>query len=242
MGNIRDKILIVEDELSIVRFMSNVILSSGYNVVKAMNGADALEMVESHCPDLIILDLGLPDMDGMEFLRKLREWSSIPVIVVSARTAESDKVDALNAGADDYITKPFGTQELLARIRTSLRHARTTAANREIAAEGTYSVGELVIDYDRHIVTLAGRDVGLTLIEFRIVALLGRYAGKVLTYDFIMKELWGPRAGHDNQILRVNMSNIRKIIEKGHVGSRYFFTEVGVGYRLATEEDLKMEL
>ena len=140
MGNIRDKILIVEDELSIVRFMSNVILSSGYNVVKAMNGADALEMVESHCPDLIILDLGLPDMDGMEFLRKLREWSSIPVIVVSARTAESDKVDALNAGADDYITKPFGTQELLARIRTSLRHARTTAANREIAAEGTYSV------------------------------------------------------------------------------------------------------
>ncbi len=180
MGNIRDKILIVEDELSIVRFMSNVILSSGYNVVKAMNGADALEMVESHCPDLIILDLGLPDMDGMEFLRKLREWSSIPVIVVSARTAESDKVDALNAGADDYITKPFGTQELLARIRTSLRHARTTAANREIAAEGTYSVGELVIDYDRHIVTLAGRDVGLTLIEFRIVALLGRYAGDVL--------------------------------------------------------------
>ncbi len=235
--NIKDKIMIIEDETSIMRFMTNVLGSAGYQVIQAESGKEALAMMVSHCPDLIILDLGLPDMDGMDVLASLRKWSGIPVIVVSARTQESDKVKAFDAGADDYITKPFGTRELLARIRTSLRHARAADANSEIAREGTYRVKDLVIDYDRHRVTIRGKDAGLTLIEFRIVALLGRFAGKVLTYDFIMKELWGPKSGSDNQILRVNMSNIRKKIEVDHTHPEYLFTEVGVGYRIASEGD-----
>ena len=190
-------------------------------------------MISSHCPDLIILDLGLPDMDGLEILRSLRSWSSLPVVVVSARSHERDKVAALDLGADDYLTKPFGTEELLARVRTAIRHTRTTSGNDEIARNGTYTVGDLMIDYNKHQVLVRGENVHLTLSEFRIVALLGKYAGKVLTYDFIIKELWGPRASGDNQILRVNMANIRRKIEKNPAEPEYLFTEMGVGYRMA---------
>ena len=235
--NIKERILIVEDEISIARFMSSVLEKEGYRVIRAVAGGEALSIIDSHCPDLVILDLGLPDMDGLSVLEQLRQWSNVPVLVVSARTQEIDKVKAFDMGTDDYITKPFGTQELLARIRTALRHAHAQAANPEIASTGKYTVGELEVDYDRHRVRRAGEDVGLTQIEFRIVALLARYAGKVLTYSFIMKEIWGPHAGSNNQILRVNMSNIRRKIEKDHTDPQYLFTEVGVGYRMATEED-----
>ena len=231
--NIREKILVVEDEKSIAHFISSVLSANGYEAVQARSGSEALSMISSHCPDLIILDLGLPDMDGLEILRQLRSWSSLPVVVVSARSHEKDKVTALDLGADDYLTKPFGTDELLARVRTAIRHTRTASGNDEIAQKGTYTVGELTIDYNKHQVLKNGRNVRLTLSEFRIVALLGKYAGKVLTYDFIMKELWGPRAGGDNQILRVNMANIRRKIEKNPAEPEYLFTEVGVGYRLA---------
>ena len=231
--NIREKILVVEDEKSIAHFISSVLSANGYEAVQARSGSEALSMISSHCPDLIILDLGLPDMDGLEILRQLRSWSSLPVVVVSARSHEGDKVSALDLGADDYLTKPFGTDELLARVRTAIRHTRTASGNDEIAQKGTYTVGELTIDYNKHQVLKNGRNVRLTLSEFRIVALLGKYAGKVLTYDFIMKELWGPRAGGDNQILRVNMANIRRKIEKNPAEPEYLFTEVGVGYRLA---------
>ncbi|MCF2615889.1 response regulator transcription factor [Oscillibacter valericigenes] len=231
--NIREKILVVEDEKSIAHFISSVLSANGYESMQARSGSEALSMISSHCPDLIILDLGLPDMDGLEILRQLRSWSSLPVVVVSARSHEKDKVTALDLGADDYLTKPFGTDELLARVRTAIRHTRTASGNDEIAQKGTYTVGELTIDYNKHQVLKNGRNVRLTLSEFRIVALLGKYAGKVLTYDFIMKELWGPRAGGDNQILRVNMANIRRKIEKNPAEPEYLFTEVGVGYRLA---------
>ncbi len=231
--NIREKILVVEDEKSIAHFISSVLSANGYEAMQARSGSEALSMISSHCPDLIILDLGLPDMDGLEILRQLRSWSSLPVVVVSARSHEKDKVTALDLGADDYLTKPFGTDELLARVRTAIRHTRTASGNDEIAQKGTYTVGELTIDYNKHQVLKNGRNVRLTLSEFRIVALLGKYAGKVLTYDFIMKELWGPRAGGDNQILRVNMANIRRKIEKNPAEPEYLFTEVGVGYRLA---------
>ncbi len=149
-------------------------------------------MISSHCPDLVILDLGLPDMDGIDVLRELRSWSSLPVVVVSARSHEHDKVQALDAGADDYLTKPLpGTAELLARVRTAIRHTRTTSANSEIAREGTYTVGEMTIDYNKHQVLVRGENVHLTLSEFRIVALLGKFAGKVLTYDYIIKGALG---------------------------------------------------
>mgnify|MGYP005812055891 FL=1 len=233
---IRDKILVIEDEKTISHFISTILNNNGYEAMQARTGSEALSMISSHCPDLIILDLGLPDMDGLDILRQLREWSSLPVVVVSARTHEKDKVTALDLGADDYITKPFGTEELLARVRTAIRHTRTTSGNDEIAQQGTYTVGDMVIDYNKHQVLVRGENVKLTLSEFRIVALLGKYAGKVLTYDFIIKELWGPRAGGDNQILRVNMANIRRKIEKNPAAPEYLFTEVGVGYRLAEGE------
>lgn len=231
-----DKVLIVEDERSICNFISTVLNSKGYDTMLARTGEEAQSIISSHCPDLVILDLGLPDMDGLEILRDLRGWSTLPVIVVSARSHEHDKVEALDFGADDYLTKPFGTEELLARVRTAIRHTRTSSENGEIARTGKYTVGKLTIDYNKHRVLLNGQDVHLTLSEFRIVALLGKYAGKVLTYDFIIKELWGPRAGTDNQILRVNMANIRRKIEKNPAEPQYLFTEVGVGYRIAEDE------
>lgn len=234
--NIREKILVVEDEKSIAHFISTVLNSNGYEALQAKTGAEALSMISSHCPDLVILDLGLPDMDGLEVLSQLRSWSSLPVVVVSARSHEYDKVGALDQGADDYLTKPFGTAELLARVRTAIRHTRTISGNNEIAQRGTYTVGEMTIDYNKHQVLMRGENVRLTLSEFRIVALLGKYAGKVLTYDYIIKELWGPRASGDNQILRVNMANIRRKIEKNPAEPEYLFTEVGVGYRLAEGE------
>jgi len=231
--NIREKILIIEDEKNIAHFISTILTTNGYETMLAHTGSEAISMISSCCPDLIILDLGLPDMDGLDVLRDLRSWSSLPVVVVSARTHEHDKVDALDLGADDYLTKPFGTDELLARVRTAIRHTRTASGNDEIARTGAYSVGDLVIDYNKHQVLVAGENVHLTLSEFRIVALLGKYAGKVLTYDFLIRELWGPRAGNDNQILRVNMANIRRKIEKNPAEPEYIFTEVGVGYRMA---------
>ena len=234
--NIRDKILVIEDEKSISHFISAILNNNGYEALQARSGAEAMSMISSHCPDLIILDLGLPDIDGMEILRQIREWSSLPVVVVSARTHEKDKVAALDLGADDYLTKPFGTAELLARVRAAIRHTRTASGNSEIAQKGTYTVGDLTIDYNRHQALVRGENVKLTLSEFRIVALLGKHAGKVLTYDFIIKELWGPRAGGNNQILRVNMANIRRKIEKNPAEPEYLFTEMGVGYRLAEND------
>ena len=230
---IKDKVLIVEDEQSISSFISMILTANGYDTIIVNTGEEALTMISSHCPDLIVLDLGLPDMDGLEVLRSVRKWSSLPIVVVSARNHERDKVEALDYGADDYLVKPFGTSELLARIRTAIRHTRTASGNDEIARTGTYTVGELTIDYNKHQVLVRGENVHLTLSEFRIVALLGKYAGKVLTYDFLIKELWGPRASGDNQILRVNMANIRRKIEKNPAEPEYLFTEVGVGYRMA---------
>ena len=235
---IRDRILVVEDEQRICNFICSVLNGNEYDSMVAHTGAEAEEMIASHCPDLIILDLGLPDMDGIDVLKRLREWSSLPVVVVSARSHEADKVNALDMGADDYITKPFGTEELLARIRTALRHTRTAASGGDVALKGIYKVGDLVIDYNKHQVLINGENAKLTQNEFRILALLGKYGGKVLTYDFIIQELWGPKAGGNNQILRVNMANIRRKIEKDPAQPQYVFTEVGVGYRMAEGDSL----
>ena len=220
---IKDKILIVEDEQSISNFISMVLNANGYDTIIVGSGEEALTMIASHCPDLIVLDLGLPDMDGMEVLKSVRKWSNLPVVVVSARNHEHDKVDALDYGADDYLVKPFGTSELLARIRTAIRHTRTTLANSQIAQSGKFTAGDLTIDYDKHQVLIRGENAKLTVNEYKIVALLGKYAGKVLTYDFIIRELWGPKAKADN---------IRRKIEETPGQPQYIFTEVGVGYRM----------
>ena len=201
---VRGKVLIVEDDRAICSFMRRVLEANGYESIIVGTGREALSMLTSHCPDVVILDLGLPDMDGMDVLTQLRAWSLMPVVVVSARTDEREKVRALDAGADDYITKPFGTSELLARLRTAIRHTRTTSGNASIAKEN----------------------------QFKLVALLGRYAGRVLTYDYLIREIWGPNKAYDNQILRVNMANIRRKIEKNPAEPEYIFTEVGVGYRM----------
>ena len=229
---IKDRILVVEDDKRISCFFKTVLESNRYDVIMASTGSEAYSLITSQCPDLVILDLGLPDMDGMNILRSVREWSSMPVIVVSARTHEKDKVEALDLGADDYITKPFGTSELLARIRTAIRHSRAAFLNQGGAPTGTFVSGGLTIDYDKPQVLMNGENAGLTVNEYKIVALLGKYAGKVLTYDFIIRELWGPKAKTDNQILRVNMSNIRRKIEPTPGNPQYIFTEVGVGYRM----------
>ena len=233
--NIRDKILVVDDEKSISGYIKAVLSSNGYDVLLAHTGAEAMSMISSHCPELVVLDLGLPDMDGMKIIEDVRKWTQLPIIVVSARSHESDKVEALDRGADDYICKPFGAAELLARVRVALRHTRLGSSG-ELASCGVYTVGELTIDYNKHQVLVGGKNVNLTQNEFRMVALLGRHAGKVLTYDYIMKELWGPKSQGSNQILRVNMANIRRKIEKNPAEPEYIFTEVGVGYRIIEQD------
>ncbi len=229
---IKDRILVIEDDKSIRNFLRAVLEANHYDVMMAYTGTEAYSLITSQCPDLVILDLGLPDMDGMKILKNVREWSSMPIVVVSARSHEKDKVAALDMGADDYITKPFGTSELLARIRAAIRHTRTAAATPGLGQSGTFVSGEFLIDYDKHRVFVGGKDAGLTQNEFKIVALLGKYAGRVMTYDYIMKEIWGPNMKNDNQILRVNMANIRRKIEKNPAQPQYIFTEAGVGYRM----------
>ena len=230
--DIKDRVLVIEDDKSIRNFFRTVLEANNYDVLIATTGAEGYSMVTSQCPDVVILDLGLPDMDGMTILKNVRQWSSMPVLVVSARTHEKDKVAALDAGADDYITKPFGTSELLARVRTAIRHVRATVLTAEGMQTGQFRAGDLLIDYDKHRVYVGDRDVNLTQNEYKIVSLLGKYAGKVLTYDFIIKEIWGPNMQNDNRILRVNMANIRRKMENNPAQPQYIFTEVGVGYRI----------
>ena len=228
---ITDKILVVEDDAGILRFIRSALEGQGYDVISATTGAEALAFAGSHCPDLMLLDLGLPDMNGVKIIEELRKWSRMPIVVVSARTHEDDKIEAFDLGADDYVTKPFSTGELLARVRVSLRHARGT-----MKSEDRFSAKGLAIDYESHIVTLNGERIHLTQNEYRILSLISRYSGKVLTYDFLLKELWGPVAPESNQILRVNMANIRRKIEKNPAEPEYIFTEVGVGYRMIEED------
>ena len=198
-------IVIVEDEYNISSFVSAVLQANGFDTMVARNGAEAIILITSHCPDLVLLDLGLPDMDGQGIIENVRGWSNVPIIVVSARTRERDKVMALESGADDYITKPFGTSELLARIRTALRHVQLREGEQAQRQTGVFHTGDLEVDYDKRRVYVNGEDAHLTQNEYKIVALLSKYSGRVLTYDSIIKHIWGPNAKQGNQILRVNM-------------------------------------
>lgn len=230
-------IVIVEDEYNISSFVSAVLQANGFDTMVARNGAEAIILITSHCPDLVLLDLGLPDMDGQGIIENVRGWSNVPIIVFSARTRERDKVKALESGADDYITKPFGTSELLARIRTALRHVQLREGEQAQRQTGVFHTGDLEVDYDKRRVYVNGEDAHLTQNEYKIVALLSKYSGRVLTYDSIIKHIWGPNAKQGNQILRVNMANIRRKIEPSTAEPRYIMTEMGVGYRMAEGED-----
>lgn len=229
-------ILIIEDEKNIQHFMSKILKRHDYRVFCADTGTEGLELVRSQCPDIILLDLGLPDMDGSEIISSVRTWSSTPIIVISARTAEDEKVRALDLGADDYITKPFGTSELLARIRASLRHSNRLMTDSELYIR-PYRCGDMMLDFSKRLLTIEGKEVHLTPIEYKIVACLARNSGKVITYSSILSNVWGPYTDGDNKILRVNMANIRRKLEKDPAQPRYIFTEVGVGYRMAEDEE-----
>ena len=230
-------VVIVEDEYNISSFVSAVLQANGFDTMVARNGAEAIILLTSHCPDFVLLDLGLPDMDGQGIIENVRGWSNVPIIVVSARTRERYKVMALESGADDYITKPFGTSELLARIRTALRHVQLREGEQAQRQTGVFHTGDLEVDYDKRRVYVNGEDAHLTQNEYKIVALLSKYSGRVLTYDSIIKHIWGPNAKQGNQILRVNMANIRRKIEPSTAEPRYIMTEMGVGYRMAEGED-----
>lgn len=226
-------ILIVEDEEAISNFISAILTSNHYDVIKTGKGSEAVSMAASHSPDLILLDLGLPDIDGVEVLKRIREWSNLPVIVVSARGYEREKVEALDLGADDYVTKPFGTSELLARIRTGIRHSRKAYSGANVLPDRII-VGDLEINFEKRLITIAGNEIHLTPIEYRIICLLSQHLGKVLTHDFIIREIWGPYS-NEIQTLRVNMANIRRKLEENPAEPKYIITEVGVGYRMVEE-------
>ena len=229
------KILLVEDEKNICDFISTSLSAQDYRISTAHTGKEALPIITSQCPDLILLDLGLPDMDGMEIIRQVRTWSSVPIIVLSARTQEQEKVRALDLGADDYLTKPIGTSELLARIRTALRHSNRLNTDSPLYKRPFHAKG-LTIDFEKHLVSVDGKDVHLTQIEFKIISLLAQNSGRVMTYDTIISNIWGPYADDDNSILRVNMAHIRRKLEQNPAEPQYVFTEIGIGYRMIEDE------
>lgn len=230
--NNKTNILVIEDEKNIRNFISTTLKNNDYRVLECATGTEAISITASHCPDIILLDLGLPDMDGLKVIKEIRKWSTLPIIIISARTNETEKVAALDEGADDYITKPFGTSELLARIRTALRHSNKCGKPND----NVFRVKGLCIDFERRLTSIDGKDIHLTQIEYKLVSLLAQNSGKVLTYDYIISNIWGPFADNNNQILRVNMANIRRKLEKNPADPQYIFTEVGVGYRMIEEE------
>jgi two-component system KDP operon response regulator KdpE len=224
------KILIVDDEASIRRFLRVTLTSQAYIVLEAATGKEALSRVAEDKPDIVILDLGLPDIDGVEVTRLLREWTQMPIIILSVRGAESDKIAALDAGADDYLTKPFGVGELLARLRAALR--RTAL----IASEPVFTSGNLKVDLSRRLVTMANLEVQLTPHEYGLLRVLVIHAGKVLTHRHLLREVWGAEYGDEFHMLHVNISNLRRKIEPDPARPQLIITEPGVGYRLRINE------
>jgi len=226
------QILLVDDELPIRKFLAASLASAGYELDEAATGRQAIQCASERPPDLVILDLGLPDMDGQEVLRQLREWLAAPIIILSARDQEQQKIAALDLGADDYLTKPFSTGELLARIRVALRHAAHTG---EEAGSTRFVCGDLVVDLAARTVRVGAKEVHLTPIEFKLLTALIRNAGKVLTHRHLLKEVWGPQRVEETHYLRVFMATLRRKIEADPARPRYLLTEQGVGYRMAVE-------
>jgi two-component system KDP operon response regulator KdpE len=232
VGEAKPLVLVVEDEPQLRRYLRATLVAHGYRMEEAADGAEALRLATSLRPDLILLDLGLPDLDGLELTRRIREWSAVPIIVVSARGQEEDKIGALDRGADDYLTKPFSTGELLARIRVALRHAQGHAA---VPETSTFSWGEVKVNLATREVERAGQVVHLTPHEFKLLTVLLHHAGKVLTHHQLLKEVWGGAAGSQPHYLRVYMAQLRHKLEEDPARPKHLLTELGVGYRLRVE-------
>jgi two-component system, OmpR family, KDP operon response regulator KdpE len=224
------RILIVDDEVEIRRFLRASLSVHGYTVFEATNGDEALHKAVDQRPDLVILDLGLPDMDGVEVTRRLREWSKVPIIILSVRNQEQDKISALDSGADDYLSKPFGVGELLARIRVVMRRVVTPNGN------SSYTIGGLLVDLARHKVVLDGNDITLTPTEFDLLKTMTQNAGKVLTHKYLIHQVWGTAYEDEDRLLRVNIANLRRKLEKNPSKPGYILTELGVGYRLNSQD------
>lgn len=224
-------VLVIEDEPQIRRFLRASFDAEGYRVVESASGRRATIDAASHKPDLAIVDLGLPDVDGIDVIRRIRQWSSMPVIVLSARTQERTKIEALDAGANDYITKPFGVGELLARVRAALRHRSRLADGGNVLR-----LGDAIVDLDRRAATRAGQPLHLTPIEFRLLATLARHLGMVVTHRELLSEVWGPTHANDTHYLRIYAKQLRDKLEADPVRPRYLVTETGVGYRLLVDD------
>ena len=230
MSDVGLRVLVVDDEPPIRRFLHASLTAHGYTVFEAGTGREAIDAVMAQRPDLVILDLGLPDMDGSEVTRRLREWSSVPIIILSVREHESDKIAALDSGADDYLTKPFSVGELLARLRAAARHLSPAGA------EVVFVNGELSVDLARRTVTVGGRPVALTPTEYDLLRVLVNHAGRVLTHRQLLKQVWGAGYESEAHLLRVNVSNLRRKIEPDPARPLYLHTEPGVGYRLSSND------
>ncbi len=225
-------VLLIEDEPEIRRFLRTTLPAHGFRLYEAATGKEGLAEAQARNPDLILLDLGLPDLEGSEVIRQVRVWTATPIIVLSARDQEQVKVAALDLGADDYVTKPFGVDELLARMRAALRHASRSAAD---VGEPVFTLGDLKVDLGRRQVFVSAKEVHLTPIEYRLLTTLIRYAGRVMTHRQLLKEVWGPLHVEEGHYLRVYMRQLRNKLEKSPAHPRYLVTELGVGYRLRTE-------
>ena len=227
-------ILVIEDEKPIRRFLRASLLSEGYRVVEAETGQQGLTMALAQPPDLVVLDLGLPDMDGLRLIEELRGWSQVPIIILSARDQEKDKVTALDRGADDYLSKPFGVGELLARLRVALRH-QARVSDQPGAESTRFSVGDLLVDLAARRVFVRGQEIHLTPLEYRLLTTFIQHAGKVLTHRFLLNAVWGPGHSEEAHYLRVFTASLRRKLEGDSARPRYLLTEQGVGYRLAAE-------
>ena len=235
MSNNKYKILVVEDEVNMCNLLETILTTNGYQVVIEGTCSEGILMMHSYVPDLVILDLGLPDRDGLEFIKTVRQSDTTPILVVSARSNENDKVLALDLGANDYITKPFGNAELMARVRAALRDRRSTEI--EGIVEGKFHLHDMEIDYARRIVSINGIDVKLTRTEYNILEILSQNQGKVLTYAAIIRKIWGPTDDGGIKKLQVNMANIRKKIGSIPGDNKYIINELGVGYRIGEENN-----
>jgi two-component system KDP operon response regulator KdpE len=225
-------VLVVDDEPQMRKFIRITLTANGYGVIEASAAAEAIQQAAAHTPDLVLLDLGLPDADGSEVIRRIREWSAMPILVISARGKEESKVLALDDGADDYVTKPFGAAELMARVRVALRHAARVAGTPDAVVE----IGEGIrVDLVKRIVEVRGQEIHLTPIEYKLLALLVKHAGMVLTHRQLLEQVWGPGHAHQMQYLRVYMTQLRHKLEQEPARPKYFVTEPGVGYRLRLE-------